>query len=84
MIWFAERIQASKPTAFICDFQIDEEFRKKGYGKQTMVALEEKVKELGIETISLHVFGHNKTAINLYQAIGYQITDMSMIKRIGE
>jgi len=83
LIWFAEKDQASRPSAFIYDFLIYEEYRKKGYGKQTLTALEEKVKELGIETISLHVFGHNKIAINLYQSAGYQINDMIMAKKIG-
>ena len=82
LIWFAEQQQASRPSAFIYDFLIYEEYRNKGYGKQTLAALEEKVKELEIETISLHVFGHNKAAIHLYEAVGYEITDMTMKKHV--
>lgn len=84
LIWFAEQQQASRPSAFIYDFLIYEEYRKQGYGKQTLAALEEKVKELGIETISLHVFGHNEIAISLYQMAGYQVTDLMMTKRLNE
>lgn len=83
LIWFAEKLRASRPSAFIYDFLIYEEYRKKGYGRQTLTALEEKVKELGIETISLHVFGHNQAAIDLYQRAGYEITDLHMAKKVS-
>jgi ribosomal protein S18 acetylase RimI-like enzyme len=83
LIWFAEKLQASRPSAFIYDFLIYEEYRKKGYGKQTLTTLEEKVKELGIETISLHVFGHNQAAIDLYQKAGYEVTDLHMAKKVS-
>ena len=83
LIWFAEQHQASRPSAFIYDFLVYEEYRRKGYGKQTLRALEEKVKALGIETISLHVFGHNQAAIDLYQKAGYEITDLHMAKKVS-
>ena len=83
LIWFAEILQASRPSAFIYDFLIYEEHRRKGYGKQTLTALEEKVNELGIETISLHAFGHNQAAIDLYQKAGYEITDLHMAKKVS-
>lgn len=82
-IWFGERGQPSRRTAFIYDFLIHEPYRGRGYGKQTLAALEEKVRELGIETIALHVFGHNRAAINLYQRVGYEITNLHMQKRVG-
>jgi ribosomal protein S18 acetylase RimI-like enzyme len=66
IIWFAVRDKASHPSAFIYDFVIYEEFRRRGYGRQTLTGLEEKAKELGLDTISLHVFGHNQAAIALY------------------
>jgi ribosomal protein S18 acetylase RimI-like enzyme len=83
LIWFAEQLQASRPSAFIYDFLIYEEHRRKGYGKQALAALEEKVKELSIATISLHVFGHNQAAIDLYQKAGYEITDLHMAKKVS-
>ena len=83
LIWFAEILQASRLSAFIYDFLIYEEHRSKGYGKQTLTALEEKVKELDIETISLHVFGHNQAAIDLYKKAGYEITDLHMAKKVS-
>ena len=84
MIWFAVRDDASRPSAFIYDFRIDEEFRRSGYGRQTLMRLEEKVRELGLDTISLHVFGHNQAAIALYQMTGYEVTDLHMTKKLSD
>jgi RimJ/RimL family protein N-acetyltransferase len=83
LIWFAEKYQASRPSAFIYDFLIYEEHRRKGYGKQALIALEENVKELGIETIGLHVFAHNQAAIDLYQKTGYKMTNIRMAKKLS-
>ncbi len=39
LLWFAVTSQASRPSAYIYDFLIYEEHRRKGYGKQTLKAL---------------------------------------------
>ena len=69
-------------SAFIYDIAIDEDYQGKGYGTQTMAALEEEAKRLQVDKISLHVFGHNKIAFGLYQKMGYEITDISMSKNL--
>lgn len=84
ILWFAVQYKASQPYAFVYDFLIDEEFRRKGYGKQAFAELEGKVKELGLDSISLHVFGHNQAAIALYKMAGYEITDMHMTKKLTD
>ena len=83
MIWFAA--DEVKPTAaFICDFSVDEAHRGKGYGKGALLALEDKVRALGITSISLHVFGHNRVARALYEKLGYKTTNVNMTKQLGE
>ncbi len=82
IIWFAVDLERPLRLAFIYDFQIFNEFRRRGYGSQALEALEEKVTESGIEAISLHVFGHNQIAQTLYQKMGYQITGIQMTKRL--
>jgi ribosomal protein S18 acetylase RimI-like enzyme len=37
---------------------------------------------MAISKISLHVFGHNKIAISLYQKTGYEITNVLMSKTL--
>ncbi len=82
-LWFGI---ASPPMevqgGFIWDIIIFPEFRGMGYGKQAMIALEEKARELGVNRISLHVFGHNNVAIGLYRKLGYSETDLMMSKDI--
>jgi ribosomal protein S18 acetylase RimI-like enzyme len=66
--------------AFIYDFIIDGALRGKGYGKQGLVALDEKLKSMNVESVALHVFGDNITAQELYKKTGYQITGIHMKK----
>ncbi len=83
MIWFAENRSRAEPVAFIYDFLIYPEYRRKGYGAQAMQAVEEEIRKLGISKIELHVFGHNTAARALYEKAGYGIAGIYMSKRIG-
>jgi ribosomal protein S18 acetylase RimI-like enzyme len=82
ILWVAHSTRGGKSRAFVYDFAIDEAHRRKGYGEQAFVALEAKVKELGLDTISLHVFGHNHAARALYEKLGYVTTNISMEKKL--
>jgi ribosomal protein S18 acetylase RimI-like enzyme len=66
--------------AFINDFVIEPQFRGQGFGKQTLQALDTKMEEMNVESITLHVFAHNATAINLYEKMGYEVTNLYMRK----
>ena len=78
MLW----VNISNNQAFIYDFRIDEGERGKGYGKQALVALDEKLKSMNVESVGLHVFGDNTTAQELYKKMGYQITGIQMKKAL--
>lgn len=82
MLWVARVERGGKPIAFLNDIKIDEQFRGRGYGKQAMLALEDTARGLGLDTIGLHVFGHNTIARDLYLKVGYQITDYNMEKKL--
>ena len=84
MVWFAERGAPEPPQAFIYNIEIDVTQRGKGYGKATMLALESEVRALGLHRIGLHVFGHNETAIRLYERSGYRTTNILMAKDLAE
>lgn len=77
-LWF----KVENDQAFIYDFQIDEEERGKGYGKQALMALDEKLKSMNVESVGLHVFGDNTTAQELYKKMGFQITGIQMKKSL--
>ena len=70
------------PLAFVFDFIIFEPYRRRGYASQALQALEDRVRGLGLDTIGLHVFGHNHGARALYEKAGYDITDINMAKKL--
>lgn len=83
ILWFGILPQESDlHGVFIWDIMVYPEFRGKGLGKEAMKALEQEVKSLGANRISLHVFGHNSVAIDLYRKSGYSVTDLIMSKEI--
>jgi ribosomal protein S18 acetylase RimI-like enzyme len=79
MVWFASK-QAPKPHAFIYDISLNADNRGKGLGKQLMKLTEAEVQRLGLKSIGLHVFGHNTTAISLYEKTGFRTTNRIMVK----
>lgn len=82
IIWLAEIQSGVQRFAFIYDIRISEQFRRRGYGTQAMIAAEDEAKALGLDRIALHVFGHNKAAQELYEKLGYEITNINMSKKI--
>ncbi len=83
LLWFAVYDAAAHPRAFVYDLRIDEPYRRRGYGSQALLALQEKARELGLDTISLHVFAHNQAARALYDKVGYEVTGTYMAKKVG-
>lgn len=83
-IWFGVRDTGDLPGAFIWDFRINEEFRKNGYGSETLNELHQMLGEMGINRVSLHVFAHNKPAISLYEKLGYEATNIVMSREIRQ
>ena len=81
MIWLA---QQSSDKGFIYDINIREDNQGRGYGKQAMEEIERVAQQLGLKSIRLHVFGHNRSARNLYEKLGYIETDIIMQKDITE
>jgi len=79
---FFDPTQADK-EGFIYDFLVFEELRGQGFGGKALESLNLKAKELGMKKISLHVFGHNRVAIGLYNKLGFETTDISMTKTIN-
>ena len=69
--------------SYIWDIIIHDKFRRKGYGSAALKQLEKMAAEKESSGISLHVFGHNKAAISMYESLGYYATNIIMKKELG-
>lgn len=82
--WVAVLSKNGVREGYIYDIRIDEGARSKGYGTTAMKLLEEKIRDMGVNTIRLRVHAHNKKAHELYQRLGYEETDVMMVRRLDE
>ena len=76
--WIELRQRASGVSAWVYDVKVDAARRGQGLGRGLMEALHDAARELGATSISLNVFGHNTTAIHLYDSLGYAVTAQQM------
>jgi ribosomal protein S18 acetylase RimI-like enzyme len=83
VIWFAVVVNNGLKSAFVYDVEVKSEFRRQGHAKAAFAALEPLVKALGLSSIGLHVFGHNPGAQALYNSLGYGVTGVNMLKKLG-
>jgi ribosomal protein S18 acetylase RimI-like enzyme len=74
-------VQVKDNKAFIYDFVIQEEYRGKGYGKQALAAMDERLQLMIVDSVALHVFGDNTAAQELYKKMGFGITGLHMQKK---
>ena len=81
-LWYGVRDREGDRFVMLCEFVILEAYRRRGYGTEALRALEEKVKELGMDRIILHVFGYNEAARALYKKVGYVERNVTMAKKI--
>jgi ribosomal protein S18 acetylase RimI-like enzyme len=83
VLWFAIRQRVADRIAYVYDIVIHPQFQRQGHARRAFRALEDKVRELGLSGIALHVFGHNTGARALYESLGYETTNITMFKPIG-
>jgi ribosomal protein S18 acetylase RimI-like enzyme len=67
--------------AFIDELYIDAAFRRRGFGKQAVMFLEEKAREMGVNAVHLEVDRGNDPAFELYRRIGYQDHDRFLMTK---
>ena len=57
--------------AFVDEFYLREEYRGRGWGRQTMSFLEDAARAAGIRTLHLEVVQENTSALHLYRKLGF-------------
>ncbi len=69
-------------STYIWDILIFENYRKLRYGSSALRELEIIAKMKGSKAIVLHVFGHNHIALDMYNKLGFKVTNIIMKKEI--
>lgn len=75
-LWFQLREQGGGKTAFSYAFEIFPQ--AKGSGYFAMKKAREYLRSIGVTKVSLHVFAKNNRAVDLYQALGFQVDSYNM------
>jgi ribosomal protein S18 acetylase RimI-like enzyme len=70
-LWIGPRLVGSDDW-WIWDVEIFEEYRRRGFGRETLTLGKEEMQRLGATSVGLNVFGHNEAAWALYRSLGYQ------------
>ena len=81
-LWYTVEEAEGKRQIFVMDIQNDVAYRRRGYGSQAFEAMETQAREMGANTIALHVFEHNHAARAMYEKLGYAGTGSMMSKKI--
>ena len=81
-LWFALLEEAGQRSFFVLEIQVYEPYRRRGYGAQAFLTMEEKAREMGVSSIVLHVFEDNHPARAMYRKLGYAGTSTQMAKTV--
>ncbi|MFN2217716.1 MAG: GNAT family N-acetyltransferase [Anaerolineae bacterium] len=82
-LWVALAEEDGQRQFWVFEIQVYEPYRRRGYGTQAFLAMEEKAREMGVTSIALHVFADNHPARAMYQKLGYTGIDTQMVKVIS-
>jgi len=82
MIWFKEELDWETPYAYLYQVWIWDEHQGRGLGRQLMRALENELAVRGLRRLRLHVFAFNQRALKLYESMGFEITNLVMVKEL--
>ena len=79
-LWWAESDKAGQAEAYVYGIDIAEPVRRRGHARAALLELERIGRERGVHHVSLHVFGHNHGARQLYAALGFEPTSITLRK----
>ncbi len=82
-LWIEAQQRGSRRIAYVFDLAVAPAHRRQGHGKRAFMALEHQAHALGLDGVTLHVFGHNAAARALYASLGYAETNVVMSKDLS-
>lgn len=79
-LWIAQVPRGGRAIAYVYDLVVWPAHQRQGHAERAMRALEAHVRDMGLDGLALHVFGHNLQAQALYRKLGYAPTNISLFK----
>ncbi len=64
---------SNRRAAYIHSVVVDEQWRGQGIGRALMLAMEDEVRQHGVDTVQLRVVIGNRGARHLYERLGYKV-----------
>ena len=80
--WFTIETRQVGRVVFIYDIAVDPEHRRKGHAQAALAEIESYARANGCIGVMLHVFGTNTGARELYRKVGFEETNVMMLKRV--
>ena len=80
MLWYFVDSTRSRKTAFLIDFFLFPESRRKGYEAQALALFESEALNLGVERVELQIFSHRTEDVQLYRENGFLDTSIFFAK----
>jgi ribosomal protein S18 acetylase RimI-like enzyme len=80
--WFTIEDRPVGKVVFIYDIAVDLAHRRKGHAQAALAEIEAYAREHDTIGVMLHVFGSNTGARDLYRKVGYEETNVIMLKRV--
>jgi ribosomal protein S18 acetylase RimI-like enzyme len=82
MLWFKEERNWETPYGYLYQVWVWDEFQGQGLGRELMKALETELLSRGLKRLRLHVFAFNERAVKLYESMGFETTNLVMVKEL--
>jgi diamine N-acetyltransferase len=67
--------------AFVDEFYLLEEYRRRGWGRKTMEFVEEAARATGVRTLHLEVVRENTAAVRVYKKVGFVEHDSTFLSK---
>lgn len=67
--------------AFVDEFYLLEEYRRRGWGRKTMEFVEEEARVAGVRTLHLEVVRQNTTALEVYRKLGFVARESTFLSK---
>jgi GNAT superfamily N-acetyltransferase len=82
LLWFGLTDRGAGPLAYIFGGLIREPYRRRGYARAALQALERAAAAAGARQLALQLFGGNAAARALFEQAGYRVSDVMLAKSL--